>query len=84
MALRTYNGFSDTENNFGTPQDSDYGGWTLSSGSATITFLRNTPFYNKYIPGSAFAAAYTGNSLRFESDSTQASLVESPFVTAVG
>ena len=84
MALRTYNGFSDTENNFGTPQDSDYGGWTLSSGSATITFLRDTPFYNKYIPGSAFAAAYTGNSLRFESDSTQASLViESPFVTAV-
>jgi len=84
MALRTYNGFSDTENNFGTPQDSDYGGWTLSSGSATITFLRDTPFYNKYVPGSAFAAAYTGNSLRFESDTTQASLViESPFVTAV-
>ena len=85
MSLRIINGLSSTEANFGTRQSNDYGGWALNSGTATLKFIANRGYYNKYVPGDEYESTYMGNSLQIKSTTSQASVVaESPFVDSVG
>lgn len=85
MSHRIINGLSPTEANFGTRQSNDYGGWSLASGTATLSFVANRGFYNKYVPGDEYESTYMGNSLQIKSTTSQASIVaESPFVDSVG
>jgi len=85
MSHRIINSLSSTEANFGTRQLNDYGGWALNSGTATLKFIANRGYYNKYVPGDEYESTYMGNSLQVKSTTSQSSVViESPFVDSVG
>ena len=85
MSHRIINSLSSTEANFGTRQSNDYGGWALNSGTATLKFIANRGYYNKYVPGDEYESTYMGNSLQVKSTTSQSSVViESPFVDSVG
>ena len=83
MSHRNINTFSETQKNFGTTYDLDYGGWSVTSGSADLVFLRNRSFYNRYVPGDSYASTYGGNSLQITSTGTDDIVIESSQVAAV-
>jgi hypothetical protein len=83
MGHRIFNAFSTLQADFGTGFTADYGGWTLTSGSADLQFLASQGFYNKYIPGDDYDYL-VGNSLLVKSAAIQSDVViESPFVDGV-
>ena len=84
MAYRTINLLSDTQANFGaSPTATDFGGWTVGSGSASTKFLYKVQAYNKYVPnkpGVDYSGTYFGSSIRFTTTAANNITIFSPYV----
>ena len=84
MPYRTVNLLSDTQANFGaSPTATDFGGWTVGSGSASTHFLYKVGAYNKYVPnkpGVDYSGTYFGSSIGFKTTSSNNITIFSPYV----
>jgi len=85
MAYRTVNLLSNTQANFGaSPTATDFGGWTVGSGSASTHFKYKVQPYNKYVPnkpGIDYSGTYFGSSLVFTTTSANNITIFSPYVS---
>ena len=80
MAQRTFNVLSSTQRSFGEDGDSDFGGWAIRSGAATLDRRLDLGFSYKYIPND-YPLTFRGNTLYVKPSSSASIVLESDFFT---